>query len=118
MHYLLINHSAPLASNAAQATLELAIAFATFEHKVQLLFMADGVLQLVQHQQSKLCYRKDFSKTYQALTLYGIDSIFVEEKSLLIRNLQPQDLLININLINEDGIAQLMQQADIVLTSG
>ncbi len=115
MKYLLINQLAPFNSNTAQESLDLAIALSTFEQKVQLLFLGNGVLQLLKNQQPKLIYRKDFITTFRALTMYDISEIYVDKDSLHERMISKDDLIIDAIVVNTGNIAKIMEEADIVL---
>lgn len=114
MHYLLIHQTTPLESYNAQETLDLALALSTFNHTVQLLFIDNGVLQLLK-QQPSICYRKDFVAVFKALSMYDIKNVYVDGSSLIQRGLTKNDLAIDVILVNKQQIITLMNTANIVL---
>ena len=74
---LMIRHS-PYGSGLARASLDVALAAAAFEQPLSLLFMGEGVLQLLPDQDSTQIGRKNLSRALTSLPLYDIDSVYVD----------------------------------------
>lgn len=115
MQCLIINHSVPFNNYNAQEMLELALALATFEENIKLLFIGEAVLQLLKAQQPELLFRKDFIVTFKALPLYDIREIYLDAASLQQYQLEPQDLIINAKIINKAKIVKLIETANLVI---
>ena len=113
---LIICRQAPWSSVAARETLDLALAGGAFELPISLLFMADGVFQLVVKQQAKMVEQKDLSANLQALPLFGVEEILVMADSLTERGLTSEQLLLPAKLIQQQQLANLLTDYDVVIT--
>ena len=108
----LINSSAPYQTGNAQESLDFAMVAGTFGQAVSLLFMGDGVFQLLGNQQGKIIGRKTLSKTLAALEFYDIDDIYVCANSLSQRYLNTNDLVITAKPLQASEIQQLFANSD------
>jgi len=77
---IVIRHS-PYGSSLARASLDTALAAAAFEQPVQLLFMGDGVLQLLANQDSKAIGARNMGSLLSSLPLYDINSVYVDAEA-------------------------------------
>jgi len=114
--YLFILRQAPYSSYQNLEAIETALALATFMQKVSLLFIENGVLQLLRDQNANLIRHKQFTQAYAGLNLFDIKDVFVSNTALNQFGLRKEDLNSNITIINNSQIATLMQQNDIVIT--
>ncbi len=114
--YLLIFQHAPFANYSGIEGVELALTLSAFEQTVSLLFVDAGVLQLVNDKQSTLIQNKDPCKVLAGLDLFEIKQVFALQSALLKYDLAPSKLICNPAIINEQNIANLIAQHDIVLT--
>lgn len=114
---LVICRQAPWGNSTVRETLDLALAGGAFELPISLLFLADGVFQLVANQQAKAIEQKDLSANLQALPLFGIEQLFVLEDSLFERGLAAEQLILPTKLIPQHQLADLCKQYDVVVTS-
>lgn len=89
---LLVFRRAPYGSGLARAGYDVALAAAAFEQPVELLFMDDGVWQLLPRQRPGDIDAKSVAATLDSLPLYDIDSFHVEAASLAVRGLELADL--------------------------
>lgn len=113
--FLCVNRRAPHGTVYALESLEVVLAAAAFEQRVTVLFMDDGVYQLVKGQQTEALGVKDFSPTYRALEMYEVERVVVESESLRRRGLKPEDLLIPVEILNESDVGDLFESHDILL---
>lgn len=90
--FVFINRKAPYGTIYALEALEVMLIAGAFEQQVQLIFMDDGVYQLIQNQNPSGIGMKNFSKTYGALGDYDIEQIYVDDESLNLRGLNTSDL--------------------------
>lgn len=116
MTYLFLLRQSPYGSTLAREALDMALATAAFDQKVQLVFLNDGVYQLLQDQQAELKQRKNISKTLLALELYEIEEVYADEQSIKERGLHTYQLAENIRYLNNEQISILIKQADAVMS--
>ena len=126
--FLYINRKAPYGTIYAWESLEVVLIGAAFEQDVSLLFMDDGVYQLVKEMQTKGIGMKNFTATYAALGDYDISKIYVDKDALSERGLALDDLqhLVwedenedwaekdSISLVGRDEIADLLDEQDVI----
>lgn len=91
--FLYLNRKAPYGTIYAWESLEVVLIGAAFDQEVSLMFMDDGVYQLVKGQDPSGIGMKNFSPTYRTLGDYEIKHIFVDGDSLAARGLNQNDLL-------------------------
>jgi tRNA 2-thiouridine synthesizing protein C len=77
---IVVRHS-PYGSSLAKASLDIALAMAAFEQRVDMLFIGDGVLQLCPNQDTQALGVKSISRQLASLPLYDISSIYVDESA-------------------------------------
>lgn len=128
--FLYVNRKAPYGTIYALESLEVVLIGAAFEQDVQLAFLDDGVYQLIRGQVTDEIGVKNFSPTYKALGDYDVNNIYVEQESLDARGLTIDDLLPltyededddwaekdSIKVVNAQELAEIMDQADIVMS--
>ncbi len=106
----------PYGSGHARAMLDMVLATAVFDQKVTLIFLDDGVLQLQRHQAAASIDAKDLGAALGVLPLYDIQQIFVDEQSLHLRGMSPQELAIPATVCDSARINRLLQESDVVFT--
>jgi tRNA 2-thiouridine synthesizing protein C len=116
---LFISRHAPYGSSIAKEALDALLAASAYEQSLSVLFMDDGIFQLLQHQQAEEINQKNFSSMLNALTLYDINSIYVHTESLTKRKITINELNIDIDsvqLIDGTAIGSLLAQQDQLLS--
>ncbi len=111
---LFINRKSAYQSSHAQEALDMAYALSAFEHKVSLVFMDEGVLEIMRDQDPAEIGIKNFSPAFHAWQDYEIDQLYVEEESLKKRAIKTSDLLVTVKLINTDQLGKIINQQDFV----
>ncbi|RTE67773.1 sulfurtransferase complex subunit TusC [Amphritea opalescens] len=114
--FLIINRKAPYGSSAARDALDVALTISVFEQPLSLLFMDDAVLQLLPDHQATLIGQKNLSANLSMLEMYDIDQLYVCQQALSLRGIRPDDITLNITLLDSQGIASLIKQQDHVLS--
>jgi len=114
--FMFVNRKAPYGTIYALESLEVVLITATFDQDVSLVFMDDGVYELVKGQQTKEIGLKNFSPTYRALEGYDVEKLYVDQDSLTQRGLTEKDLLVPVEVLNNTQMAVLMAQQDVVLS--
>src|SRR5690606_11734711 len=105
----------PYGQTLAREALDVALTAATFDQAVALLFLGDGVLQLVRDQQPAAIGQKALDKQLAALPLYDIDTLYVEAEALTLRGLSACDLALPAAPLDATAIARAIAAHDIVL---
>ncbi len=114
--FMFVNRKAPYGTIYALESLEVVLITATFDQDVSLVFMDDGVYELVKGQQTKGIGIKNFSPSYRALDGYDVEKLYVDQVSMEQRGLTEKDLLVPVEVLNAEQMGQLMQQQDVILS--
>ena len=113
---LLICRQSPWGGMGAREALDMALAAGAYDLPVSMLFMDDGVFQLVSGQQPALLQQKDIGANLGALELFGIEQLYVDALSLQQRGLEASQLLLGCTLVDDEQLAALPGQHDLVVT--
>ena len=111
---LFIARSPPYGADRARALLDMALAASVFEQDIELLFLGDGVYQLLRGQDGGRIGGKTLGNIMQALELYGIDKPLLEAAALAQRSLRAEDLVIPAEALDAPAIRNLIAQSDVV----
>ena len=76
--FMFVNRKAPYGTVYALEGLEVVLISAAFDQDVSMVFMDDGVYEIVKGQQAKAIGMKNFSPTYRALEGYDIEKLYVK----------------------------------------
>jgi tRNA 2-thiouridine synthesizing protein C len=114
--FLYVNRKAPYGTIYALEALEVVLIGAAFEQDVSLVFLDDGVYQLVKGQNTKAVEIKNFSPTFRALEDYDINKLYVEKESMQARGLTTDDLVVPVTELSAAEIAKLMEEQDVILS--
>jgi tRNA 2-thiouridine synthesizing protein C len=114
--FMFVNRKPPYGTIYALESLEVVLIAATFDQDVSLVFLDDGVYELVKGQNSKGIGMKNFSPTYRALEGYDVEKLYVERESLQARGLTEADLLVPVQVLGSAQMAELMAAQDVVLS--
>jgi len=112
---LFIQREAPYISIRPQEGLEMLMLASSFNFQITLLFLADGIWQLVKDQDGKQVGRKNLGAMLQSLPLFDIHAIFAEESGLNKRNLTESDLGLSVTPVASGDISALMRSADLII---
>ena len=125
-----LNRKAPYGTVYAWESLEVVLIGAAFDQDCSLVFVDDGVYQLMKGADTKALGIKNFSPTYSALGDYDIKKIYVEKESLEERGLSLDDLqhLVwedededyaekdSIIVVTKDELAKVLDEQDVILS--
>ena len=114
--FMFVNRKAPYGTIYALESLEVVLITATFDQDVSLVFIDDGVYELVKGQQTKAIGLKNFSPSYRALDGYNVEKLYVDRASLEQRGLSKDDLLVPVEVLDARAMGQLMAQQDVILS--
>ena len=114
---LFISRHAPYGSSLAKDCIDALLAASAYNQILSLLFLDDGVFQLLKKQEAKEIQQKNFSSMLPALELYDIERIYVLKDDLTSRGITPEDFsCINIKLLSHQEVQELIQQQDQLLS--
>jgi tRNA 2-thiouridine synthesizing protein C len=91
--FMYLNRRAPYGTIYAWESLEVVLIGAAFDQEVSLMFVDDGVYQLVKGSKPAGIDMKNFTPTYRTLGDYGVRHMFVDQASLEARGLTQDDLI-------------------------
>jgi len=114
--FMFVNRKAPYGTVYALEALEVVLISAAFDQDVSMVFVDDGVYELVKGQNTKATGMKNFSPAYRALEGYDIEKLYVDGESLEARGLTTENLLVPVEVLNTAQMAELMDQQDIVIS--
>lgn len=107
---IVINQSS-LSGASFKESLDLALVCAAFEHRIKLIFVDRGVLNLVIGQNAQLVKDKPHTDLLKGLTFYDIDELIVEEESLATYQLSTEELIDDVTVLSRDAILPLHSSA-------
>lgn len=113
---MFVNRRAPHGTLYALEALDAVLVAGALDQKVSLVFMDDGVYQLVRDQKTEGVGLKNFARAYRALGDYDVRDVYVELESMQARGLRIDDLVIPASLITAKSLGALMAQQDVVLS--
>ncbi|WP_296669453.1 sulfurtransferase complex subunit TusC [Rhodoferax sp.] len=114
--FMFVNRKAPYGTIYALESLEVVLITATFDQDVSLVFIDDGVYELLKGQETKGIGIKNHSKTYRALDGYDVEKLYVDRASLEQRGLTEKDLLVPVEVLDTEEMGQLMAEQDVILS--
>ena len=114
--FLYVNRKAPYGTIYALESLEVVLIGAAFEQDVSLAFIGDGVYQLTKGQDTKGLEVKNFSPTYRALEDYDVTKLYVDEEALQSRGLSEADLVVPVEVVSAQRMAEIMESQDVILS--
>jgi tRNA 2-thiouridine synthesizing protein C len=102
---------APRRGALALETLDELLVGAAFEQKVSVLFVGDGVYQLLDDQDAA----NNASRGYRALPTYDVDDVYVEKQAIEKRGLSPDALVLRARVLGRRAIRSLIAAQDVVV---
>jgi tRNA 2-thiouridine synthesizing protein C len=114
--FLYVNRKAPHGTIYAHESLEVVLIGAAFEQDVSLAFLGDGVWQLAKGQDTRALEAKNFSPAFRALEDYDVTKVYVAQEDLQARGLAETDLLIPVEVVDAQRMAEIMEAQDVVLS--
>lgn len=112
---LLISRQAPWAGLVASEALDIALAAGAFDLPLSILFMDDGVLQLLAQQSAQTLEQKDLTANLRALPMFGIEQLYVAQSCLQQRGLANTELALAAEQLDDGQVQQLLRQYDHVV---
>lgn len=114
--FMYVNRRAPYGTIYALESLEVVLIAAAFEQDVSLVFMDDGVYQIKKDQNTDAIGVKNFSPTFRALEGYDVEKLYVERESMESRGITTDDLVVPVQVVDKDQLAELMEEQEVILS--
>ena len=111
---LLIRH-APYGSSLARASIDVALAAAAFDQAVTLLFVGDGVLQLMPDQDAGTRGVRNLGKLLASLPLYDIEQVYVDAEAAARYQLDLSCAPLSAKALDREAMASLLTKHDHLL---
>jgi len=109
-------HTPPHGTAAGREGLDAILATSAYSDEQALFFVGEGVLQLVKNQQPEVILSRDYIAAFKLLDLYDIDARYVCQQSLQCWGLSEEDLLIEVEVLDPQALAQRLRNYDQLLT--
>lgn len=114
---LLLQQHSPFSSSHGREALDMTLALAAVEHNVSVLFCADAVYQLLASHEHADFRLKAYTRSFKLFALYDIEQVYVCQQSLMQRAIKPEQLSIDVTLLDQQQIAQLIHNQHQVICS-
>lgn len=126
--FMFVNRKAPYGSIYALEILEMVLISAAFEQDAVIAFVDDGVYQIVKGQDTAAVGMKNFSPTFGVIEMEKEDAeedpdiemvwrIVVEKESMAARGLEPEDFVLDVEVLDAKALAELMNQQQVVISA-
>lgn len=117
---LFVFRTAPHGTIIGQEGLDVLLTGGAFEQDISVLFMDDGVYQLLASQDASAIGGKDYTRAFGVLgdfceALQNGQGVFVESLSLERRAIDPGDLSIPVEVLGQDAVKALFEGQHAVL---
>ncbi len=115
MKIAIISSRAPYGSTLARDALETLLVAASYDLETTILFMGDGVFQLLNNQSPGTILQKNIGAMLQALEMYGVENILVCQEDLQERGLAGSQLLASCHPVSRSKIPGILRDQERVL---
>lgn len=113
---LLISRQSPWSGPGAREALDIALAGGAYDLPISVLYLDDGVFQLVDQNAARL-QQKDLTANLKALPLFGVEALYACATSLAERGLTDARLGVEpLRIIDDTEITALIDHHDHVIT--
>ncbi|MBV6541531.1 sulfurtransferase complex subunit TusC [Ursidibacter maritimus] len=109
----------PFGSSTSREGLDALLAASAFcdEDEIAIVFIYDGVFNLITHQEPAQILQKDHIATFKLLELYELSECFICQNSLEERQLQQAEWILDeLHFVERQQIFALLHQAEKILT--
>ncbi|MGR5070192.1 MULTISPECIES: sulfurtransferase complex subunit TusC [Vibrio] len=107
---------APHGSASGREGIDALLAASAYCEDITVLFVGDGVYQLLLGQDPSAILSKDYAPMLKLFDLYDIEQVFVCSDSLAKRGLAQADLVIEAKALNAEQLKDKLQQAGKLLS--
>lgn len=112
---ILLRHS-PYGNNLTLEVLDAVLTSAAYDQSLSLIFMGDGIFQLLKEQSPQAIEHKSIEKKLASFAIYDIDQVYVCAYSLQQRQLTAASLSIAVTILEEHELSELIHQQETLLS--
>lgn len=98
----------PLYGIYTRESLDLIFALAAVDHQLSVIFCGDAVYQLIKANDSSELQVKDVRRSFKLFELYDIERLYICADSLRQRQLEPAELLLDVQQLESAELSQLL----------
>jgi tRNA 2-thiouridine synthesizing protein C len=113
---LVISRQAPWSGPGPREALDIVLAGGAFDLPLGMLFLDDGVFQLIARQQPAQVQQKDLAANLSALPMFGVEDLYVCSASLAERGLAHEALALPARPLAAGELSALVDRFDQVVT--
>ncbi|MCB1679949.1 MAG: sulfurtransferase complex subunit TusC [Halioglobus sp.] len=113
--HLVVVRRAPYGASLARTAIETALAVAAFEQPVDILFMGDGVLQLLGQQDSQASGSRNMGRLLASLPLYDIEAVYVDGQAAAAYGVDLANSPVAATALTPAQVRELMDRCDKLL---
>jgi tRNA 2-thiouridine synthesizing protein C len=114
---LFVSRHSPYGSSLAKEALDAVLAASAYDQDISLLFMDDGIFQLLNAQETTDIQQKNFAMMIPVLSLYDVHNVYVHQESLETRQILASELIgNNIQVVDSAAVAELVDKQDQLLS--
>ncbi|MEO2172971.1 MAG: sulfurtransferase complex subunit TusC [bacterium] len=113
--FLFVLDKPPHGSVTGQEALDAILMGSAFT-QCSVLFLRDGLYQVLGGQDTTQLATKDYSVTYKALADYGVTGVYCRQSHLGERKLDTSDLAIAVQALSEAEVKQMFVDHDVILS--
>lgn len=112
---LVIQRCAPYGSSLGREGLDYVLTSAAYDQNIQILFLGDGVFQLLKNQDSSDIELKNHLGAMEVLPLYDIEDLYVVNEDLNERGLTQDSLGLPVKCIDRQDVHDLINKQDHIM---
>ena len=113
---LFVLRKAPYGNSLAKEALDAVLATSVYEQDLSVIFMDDGIFQLLSTQNTDGIEEKNISRLLAAFPLYDINQLFVCAASLQARGIKKEHIAEGVKPLETHAIKQLFTEQDHLLS--
>lgn len=106
----------PHVSSSGREGLDALLAASAFSEDIQVVFLGEGVSNLLANQQPSTILGKDYISMFKLFELYDIENVYVCQHSLMRLGLKEAQLVINAQPRSAEKISEVIRNSKKVLT--
>ena len=109
--------SPPYGSSRSREGIDALLAMSNYvaEEEILIVFMHDGVFNLLANQQARSLLQKDHTKTFKLIDLYELNHCYLAQESIIERGLTKANWLINAQISPITELFSMLSQAEKIL---
>lgn len=106
----------PHSTASGREGIDALLAASAYCDDINVVFLGDGVYQLLKDQQTDSILSKDYAPMLKLFDLYDIESVYVCEQSMLERSVSSSDFVINVETTSSLKIKSILNRSKSVIT--